>query len=149
MTNNDVIIRHYAVESAKSEPECITALFRSRQYSFNDDFELTAAEIERDDLYLDGDIIYKCLVSSIDLTLEVQHDPPALRIVDSAGNLFGEMSITRDDFNFLKVARKTSKFLGGPGKRVIEKDDGSIRLTKEEFYPWTIYITGRARRKRK
>ena len=146
--NEDVIIRHYVVSASSDDPDLVRGIFRSRKYSLNSAFDDRPAELIEDGQHSNGDIVYKYLMPSVEVTLEVLSDPYRLQI-ESDGSIFGVIELSKDDYMFLRVARKTARIHGGEGKQIVERSDGSARFRPAIRYPWEIVITGRARRKRK
>lgn len=144
----DVIVRRYIVPASSADPDLVRKIFRGRQYTLNGDFEDDPASLLDDGLYYDGDIVYKYSLPTVDVTVGIMSDPYRLEI-ESDGVLFGEIPLSKDDYLFLRVARKTARIHGGEGKQIMERSDGSARFRPAVHYPWEIVITGRARRKRK
>lgn len=145
---DDVIVRRYIVPASSADPDLVRKIFRGRQYKLNGAFDDLPADLLEDGLYYDGDIVYKYDLPAVDVTVGILSDPYRLEI-ESDGVLFGQIPLSKDDFLFLRVARKTARIHGGDGKQIVERSDGSARFRPVKHYPWEIVITGRARRIRK
>lgn len=145
---DDVIVRRYIVPASSADPDLVRKIFRGRQYKLNGAFDDRPADLLEDGFYNDGDIVYKYSLPTVDVTVGILSDPYRLEI-ESDGVLFGEIPLSKDDYLFLRVARKTARIHGGDGKQIVERSDGSARFRPAVHYPWEIVITGRARRKRK
>ena len=102
----DVIVRRYIVPASSADPDLVRMIFRGRQYTLNGDFEDDPASLLDDGLYYDGDIVYKYALPTVDVTVGILSDPYRLEI-ESDGVLFGQIPLSKDDYLFLRVARKT------------------------------------------
>lgn len=145
---DDVIVRRYIVPASSADPDLVRKIFRGRQYKLNGAFDDRPADLLDDGLYYNGDIVYKYDLQTVDVTVGILSDPYRLEI-ESDGVLFGQIPLSKDDFLFLRVARKTARIHGGDGKQIVERSDGSARFRPIEHYHWEIVITGRARRIKK
>lgn len=145
---DDVIVRRYIVPASSADPDLVRKIFRGRQYKLNGAFDDRPSDLFEDGIYNDGDIVYKYDLPAVDVTVGILSDPYRLEI-ESDGVLFGEIPLSKDDYLFLRVARKTARIHGGEGRQIVERSDGSARFRPAVHYPWEIVITGRARRKRK